>query len=152
MVKSSRMDSLLASESPQNSSYRGFQVLLQDHGIKDATSHCLFDYTSICVKEMLIPIWKGASGYHLDRLSAVEFLLPVGQIQKKAKIVPGKHTIHAGAYSHRVNTFDMLIRRLMHLQHILPPLTEQGWLRRAVHILERDWEWEALRQYPNNVS
>ena len=76
--------------------------------------------------EVLVPGRVLAAREHGDWLAVVERLLPVGEVDDRAEVVPGEDAGHAGADLERVEGFDVLVRFFVDGEEVLPFGREEG--------------------------
>lgn len=76
--------------------------------------------------EVLIPFWVLAARDHGDGLAVVESLLPVGEVDDGAEVVPCEDTGHAGADVEWVEGFDVLVWFLVDGEEVLSFGREEG--------------------------
>lgn len=69
--------------------------------------------------EVLIPFWVLAARDHRDRLTAIERLLPVGEVNDCAEVVPCEDACHAGADVEWIEGFDVLVWFLVDGEDVL---------------------------------
>lgn len=96
--------------------------------------------------EVLVPIWILAARDHGDRLAAVESLLPVGEVNDCAEVVPCEDACHAGADVKRVKGLDVLVGFLVDGEEILSFGREESRMVFWVEGRECDRKRETLRQ------
>ena len=87
----------------------------------------------------MVPFWIHPSRDHGDRLPLVQVLLPKGEVDKKAEIVPGQHAGQACADLVWIGRFDVLIWFLVNLQVLcLSLVVEESGMCFFVYVFEED--------------
>lgn len=76
--------------------------------------------------EVLVPFWILAARDHRNRLAVVKSLLPVGEVDDSAEVVPCENAGHAGADVKRVEGLDVLVGFLVDGEEVLPLGREEG--------------------------
>ena len=76
--------------------------------------------------EVLVPVWILAARDHRDGLTAIEGLLPVGEVDNCAEVVPCEDACHAGADIERIEGFDVLVGFLVDGEEVLSFGREEG--------------------------